>query len=110
MNSMWETSENVCLSKRNARAKLIFFIFFILSSLIGDFVGLLSIGEVFHVPIAKKGSQPVLVYNTKVFYFYVVLDWMVNSKVDSRRDCQRLLTVVHNDADTMFSEGALARQ
>ena len=81
-----------------------------MSGLVGDLVGLLSVGKVFHVPIAKKGCQPVLVYNTKVFDLDVVLDGMMNSKVDSRRDRERFLAVVHNDTNRMFSEGGLARQ
>ena len=49
-------------------------------------------------------------YYTKVFDLNVVLDWMMDPKVDSRRDGERLLAVVHNDTDRIFSERGLFRQ
>ena len=49
-------------------------------------------------------------YNAKVLDFDIVLDWMVNPKVDPRCDRERPLAIIHDDTDSMLSEGSLARQ
>jgi hypothetical protein len=43
-------------------------------------------------------------HNTKVFYFDVVLDWVMNAKVDPRRLSERLLAAAHNNADRVFGK------
>jgi hypothetical protein len=64
---------------------------------------LLRIGSVFHLPVPEKGRHPVRMNVTYIFDFYIVLDRVVDTKVDPRCRRKNVITV-HNDRNRALRE------